>query len=280
MKPLVLTLRTSPDERLDLSALVPHRLSGRTAGEIARLELQTGRQRITVGDIFRVRGGDPRYVRIEGGTDRLDQVGQDMTDGEIVVEGEVGSQAGRSMAGGRLVINGDAGRWAASGMRGGHIEITGVGRRPARRPAGRRSHRNAWRSRGGQGRRRRPRRGSFAPRHHHRGGSGRRSRRQLHDRRNFDRAACGRTAARLSLASRHRRAGRRVRRAFADIPRLRCARFHRHAADGSVRQGLQRCRCCCPAVAAATAGGRHGCPGQGRGILCRRVMIGSNRQVP
>jgi formylmethanofuran dehydrogenase subunit C len=125
MKPLVLMLRTNPDERLDLSALVPHRLSGRTADEIARLELQTGRQRVTVGDIFRVRGGDSRYVRIEGGTDRFDQVGQDMTDGEIVVEGEVGSQAGRSMAGGRLVINGDAGRWAASGMRGGHIEITG-----------------------------------------------------------------------------------------------------------------------------------------------------------
>ncbi|HVD75395.1 MAG TPA: hypothetical protein VNC81_17620 [Xanthobacteraceae bacterium] len=135
MKPLVLTLRANPDERLDLSALVPRRLSGRTADEIARLELQTGRQRVTVGDIFRVRGGDSRYVRIEGGTDRFDQVGQDMTDGEIVVEGEVGSQAGRSMAGGRLVINGDAGRWAASGMRGGHIEITGSAARwPAKSP--------------------------------------------------------------------------------------------------------------------------------------------------
>jgi formylmethanofuran dehydrogenase subunit C len=125
MKPLVLTLRTNPDERLDLSALVPHRLSGRTADEIARLELQTGRQRITVGDMFRVRGGDSRNVRIEGGTHRLDQVGQGMTGGEIVVEGDVGSQAGRLMAGGRLIINGDAGRWAASGMRGGHIVITG-----------------------------------------------------------------------------------------------------------------------------------------------------------
>ena len=148
-----------------------------------------GGSAITVGDIFRVRGGDPQYVRIEGGTDRFDQVGQDMADGEIVVEGEVGSQAGRSMAGGRLVINGDAGRWAASGMRGGHIEITGsagdrLGGPLAGEVAGMRGGR-----RGCQGRCRRPRRGSFAPRHHHRGRSGRRSRRQLHDRRNFDRAA-------------------------------------------------------------------------------------------
>lgn len=74
MRPLVLTLRTDPDERLDLSALVPHRLSDKTAAEIGKLELQTGRQRITVGDIFRVRAGDPQRVRIEGGTDRFDQV--------------------------------------------------------------------------------------------------------------------------------------------------------------------------------------------------------------
>ena len=36
MRPLVLTLRTDPDERLDLSALVPHRLSGKTATEIGK----------------------------------------------------------------------------------------------------------------------------------------------------------------------------------------------------------------------------------------------------
>jgi formylmethanofuran dehydrogenase subunit C len=125
MKPLVLTMRTNPDERLDLSAIVPHRLSGKTAAEIAKVGLQTGRQRITVGDIFRVRGGDAQCVRIEGATNRLDQIGQDMAGGEIVVEGDVGNQAGRLMAGGRLIINGNAGRWAASGMRGGHMEIAG-----------------------------------------------------------------------------------------------------------------------------------------------------------
>jgi formylmethanofuran dehydrogenase subunit C len=125
MKPSVLTLRTDPDERLDLSALVPHRLSGKTATEIGKLELQTGRQRIAVGDIFRVRAGDPRRIRIEGGTDRFDQVGQDMAGGEIVVEGDVGNQAGRLMTNGRLIINGNAGRWVASGMQGGQLEIAG-----------------------------------------------------------------------------------------------------------------------------------------------------------
>ena len=36
MRPLVLTLRTDPDERLDLSALVPHRLTDKTAAEIGK----------------------------------------------------------------------------------------------------------------------------------------------------------------------------------------------------------------------------------------------------
>ena len=125
MKPLVMALRTKPDQRLDLSPLVPHRLSGKKAAEIAKIELQTGRYRISVGDVFRLSGGDPQHIRIEGSTDRFDQIGQEMAGGEIVVEGDVGNQAGRSMTGGRLRINGRAGQWAASGMKGGHIEIAG-----------------------------------------------------------------------------------------------------------------------------------------------------------
>lgn len=125
MKPLVLTLRARPRQRLDLSPLVPSLLAGRSAAEIARIELQTTRERITVGDVFRLRMGDAQLIRLEGGCDRLDRVGCAMTDGEMVVEGDVGAQAGRLMSGGRLTISGSAGPWAASGLRGGTITIGG-----------------------------------------------------------------------------------------------------------------------------------------------------------
>ncbi len=125
MRPLVLTLRGTPDQRLDLAPLVPHRLAGKTAAEIERIELQTTRARVTVGDAFRLRMGEARQIRIENACDRLDGVGQDMADGEIVVEGDIGIQAGRGMRGGRLAVVGNAGPWAGSGMRGGTIEITG-----------------------------------------------------------------------------------------------------------------------------------------------------------
>jgi formylmethanofuran dehydrogenase subunit C len=125
VKPLVLAMRISPGDRLDLSPLVPHRLAGLTMAEIGKLALQTTRHPVTVGDVFRLSRGDPAHIRIEGATDRLDQIGQDMAGGEIVIEGDVGNQAGGSMRGGRLTINGNAGHWIASGMRGGYIEIAG-----------------------------------------------------------------------------------------------------------------------------------------------------------
>lgn len=125
MKPLVLTLKERPPERLDLSPLLPHLLAGKTANEIARIGVQTTRKPVVVGDVFRVRVGDARRIHIEDACDRLDWIGHGMTGGEIVVDGDAGSQAGRLMTGGHITIAGSAGPWAASGMRGGEIEIRG-----------------------------------------------------------------------------------------------------------------------------------------------------------
>jgi len=124
VKPLVFSLRTKPDQRLDLSPLVPHLLAGKTAAEISGVALGTTRHAVTVGDVIRVKMGDPQQLRIEGSCDRLDLVGHAMRDGEIVVDGDVGARAGRLMSGGRLIIGGNAGPWAASGMTGGTLEIT------------------------------------------------------------------------------------------------------------------------------------------------------------
>jgi formylmethanofuran dehydrogenase subunit C len=125
VKPLVLTAREPPEQRLDLSPLVPHRLAGKTVAQIAAIELQTTRQRITVGDVFGLRMGDVNLLHIENACDRFDGVGEAMSAGEIHVDGDVGQNAGRLMSGGLLVIHGDAGPWAGSGMTGGCVEISG-----------------------------------------------------------------------------------------------------------------------------------------------------------
>jgi formylmethanofuran dehydrogenase subunit C len=125
VKPLVLTLRQRPDQRLDLSRLVPHLLAGKTISDIERTALNTTRHPVYVGDAFRLRPGDSQHIRIVGSCDRIDRVGCEMTEGDIVVEGDVGVQAGRLMSGGRLVISGSAGPSAASAMTGGYLDIAG-----------------------------------------------------------------------------------------------------------------------------------------------------------
>jgi formylmethanofuran dehydrogenase subunit C len=126
VKPLTLTLRHSPDQRLDLSALVPQLLAGKTAAQIEHVALRTLRGRVEAGEIFRLSMGDAGKIRIVGGSDRFDYVGHAMAGGEIFVDGDVGVQAGRLMAGGSLTVSGSAGPWAASGMKAGRIEIRGA----------------------------------------------------------------------------------------------------------------------------------------------------------
>jgi formylmethanofuran dehydrogenase subunit C len=119
------SLRAPPAQRLDLSPLTPQNLAGKTAAEIASLELQTTRMRVTAGDVFRIHEGDPATIVIEGGSPRFDRVGMGMSAGSIRIEGEVGVEAGRLMSGGQLIIGGGAGPFAGSGMKGGTLTIEG-----------------------------------------------------------------------------------------------------------------------------------------------------------
>ena len=125
MSSLTFSLRAPPAQRLDLSPLTPQNLAGKSVAEIERIELQTTRVRITAGDVFRIREGDPATIVIEGGSARFDRVGMGLTAGSIRVEGDVGVEAGRLMSGGQLTIRGDAGPFAGSGMKGGTLTIEG-----------------------------------------------------------------------------------------------------------------------------------------------------------
>lgn len=119
------TLRMPPEQRLDLSPLTPDRLAGLDAKAIQRIALNTTRAPLCVADVFRVRGGDPACVVIEGGSSRFDNLAQGMSGGEVLLDGDAGLCAGRSMAGGRLEIRGNVGPWAASGLRGGQVQVLG-----------------------------------------------------------------------------------------------------------------------------------------------------------
>jgi formylmethanofuran dehydrogenase subunit C len=125
VKSLVFTLKHDPNQRLDLSPLVPHLLGGKSAKEIAAIALQTTREKISAGDIFKIQGGGAETIRFEGSSSRLDNIGREMQSGEIIIEGDCGKALGRGMSGGNIVAYGDCGPHAGSGMSKGRLEIAG-----------------------------------------------------------------------------------------------------------------------------------------------------------
>lgn len=125
MSALTFTLKASPRQRVDLSALAPERLRGLGNGEIGGCMLASGNHAIATGDLFAIAGDDASRIVIRGSTAQLDFIGRDMRAGTIEVEGDAGAYLGQGMAGGLLRVSGNAGAWAAAAMGGGRIEIDG-----------------------------------------------------------------------------------------------------------------------------------------------------------
>lgn len=131
--PLVLdrsaaSFTTAPTAPLsvDLAGIVPDRVAGRSAAEVARMVVAADMRPVALGDVCAV-SGDAADGRIEcrGDFSRVHFVGAAMQCGEIVVHGSVGRHAGEGLEGGRLAIAGDAGDWLAAEIRGGTVHVRG-----------------------------------------------------------------------------------------------------------------------------------------------------------
>lgn len=125
MSALLFELKQKPDQRLDLSPLVPSRLKDLKAKEIEALSIGTTRVKLTVGDVFKVKGKDPAQIHFAGTDGRCDKIGAALTEGEIVIEGDVGAYLGAGMKRGRIEVKGNAGALAGASMAGGSIAISG-----------------------------------------------------------------------------------------------------------------------------------------------------------
>lgn len=125
MSALVFKLKQEPQQRLDLSLLVPHNLAGKNQKQIASIVIGTNREKLRVGDIFNVKPGEADNICFSAGSERFDRVGLGLGAGTITVKGDVGICAGRLMSAGTLVIEGSAGHWAASGLTGGRVSVGG-----------------------------------------------------------------------------------------------------------------------------------------------------------
>jgi formylmethanofuran dehydrogenase subunit C len=122
---LTFKLKDKPDQRLDLSPLVPARLAKLKQKQIEALAIGTTRTKLTVGDAFKVKGDDAEKLRFVGTDKRCDNIGRGLADGEIVVDGNAGAYMGAAMKRGRIEVKGNAGALAGASMAGGTLAIAG-----------------------------------------------------------------------------------------------------------------------------------------------------------
>jgi formylmethanofuran dehydrogenase subunit C len=107
--------------------VTPDNLQGKTADEIAALPIYEGNKQKKLGNIFKIEqiADGTSSITINGDASEVRRVGSGMTQGEIIVNGNIGMHLGEKMKGGKITVNGNAGQWAGSEMKGGSIEIHG-----------------------------------------------------------------------------------------------------------------------------------------------------------
>ena len=122
-----LTVRALPPLRLDLRGLLPVALAALDVAAVERLTIGHGRERLAVGEVFRVErfDADEPTLRLAGGLSRADRIGWGLDGGLIEVDGDAGDHAGALMGAGTLRIAGSAGLLAGCQMAGGRLAVAG-----------------------------------------------------------------------------------------------------------------------------------------------------------
>jgi formylmethanofuran dehydrogenase subunit C len=124
-----LVLKKKPKFPLETENITPDKFAGKSAAEIKKLIIYHGNEEKKIGDFFDVSGyggevNDTKIV-IDGDLSNVKRVGEKMTGGEIVINGNVGMHVGNTMSGGKILVNGNADDWAGAMLKGGELEITG-----------------------------------------------------------------------------------------------------------------------------------------------------------
>lgn len=125
MSALIFKLKQSPAQRVDCSALSPDHLEGKSAADIAAIELPSGNRTVRVDSIFDIDGDNAEYIIFENSSENLDFIGNQMSHGTIEVKGDAGAYLGAMMTNGFILMTGNTGIYTACEMKGGQIKING-----------------------------------------------------------------------------------------------------------------------------------------------------------
>ncbi len=129
MAEIKLKLKKQSEFPLEAESISPDNFTGKTLDEIKNMTVYYGNEEGKLGDFFNVSGksGDINDLKIiiDGDLSNVKRIGEKMTGGEIIINGNVGMHIGNQMNGGKILVNGNADDWAGAMLKGGELEITG-----------------------------------------------------------------------------------------------------------------------------------------------------------
>jgi len=133
MNEIRLKAREIPEMGMEADCISPDSIAGKSIEEIGKMEVYVGNQKEELGKYFSIDGKKADKARdikivIEGNCSRVKRIGQGMSEGEILVKGNVGMHLGSGMQGGKITVDGNADSWAGMEIKGGTIEIKGNAR--------------------------------------------------------------------------------------------------------------------------------------------------------
>jgi formylmethanofuran dehydrogenase subunit C len=112
---------------IEVDGILPERLFGRKALDVAKLPIWIGRNQVELGSAFRVHGagGENNGIRWTGDLGNVHWIGAGMKSGEIEIQSDAGLHVGSGMSGGIIRAQASVGDFAAAEMRGGLVRIAG-----------------------------------------------------------------------------------------------------------------------------------------------------------
>lgn len=115
---------------IEVEKLIPEKIAGKSIDEILKMKVYEGNRKRLVRDLFIVTGEvaeNPKEQEItfRNSSAKIRRIGEKMSVGKIIVDGDVGPFAGFKMKGGVLIIKGNAGPWLGGKMKNGTIEVFG-----------------------------------------------------------------------------------------------------------------------------------------------------------
>lgn len=130
MKKIVLTPRGFSSIPIEAEVISPDRFAGKTLEEVRELEIFYGNEACPMKEYIHATGKvadspEQQLIVIDGDARHIKHIGEGMTAGRIVIQGDAGMHTGALMKGGDITVEGDVGDWCGAEMKGGLIRVLG-----------------------------------------------------------------------------------------------------------------------------------------------------------